>query len=59
MIDIIEPVVRNYAWGSHGALADLAGRPAPTAEPEAELWMGAHEEAPSTVRTPDVCRAQP
>lgn len=53
MIHLLEPVVRNYAWGSHSALAELAGRAAPTAEPEAELWMGAHEEAPCGVRTAD------
>ncbi|MEE2678445.1 MAG: mannose-6-phosphate isomerase, class I [Myxococcota bacterium] len=43
--------IRNYAWGSHTALAELTGRPVPTAEPEAELWMGAHPSAPSSVET--------
>jgi mannose-6-phosphate isomerase len=33
------------------ALAELTGRPAPTASPEAELWMGAHPSAPSQVET--------
>jgi len=28
-------------------IAELQGRPAPTAQPEAELWMGAHPSAPS------------
>lgn len=41
--------IREYAWGSHRALAELTGRPAPTAGPEAELWMGAHPSAPSQV----------
>ncbi len=41
--------IRNYAWGSRTALAELTGRAAPTAEPEAELWMGAHRAAPSQV----------
>jgi len=41
--------IQNYAWGSRDALADLLGRPAPSAEPEAELWMGAHPAAPSEV----------
>jgi mannose-6-phosphate isomerase len=42
-------VTQPYAWGSHTAIAELQGRPAPTAEPEAELWMGAHPSAPSGV----------
>ena len=42
-------VVRPYAWGSRTALAQLQGRPAPTDEPEAELWLGAHPGAPSTL----------
>ncbi len=41
--------VRHYAWGSHRAIAELLGRPAPTPEPEAELWLGAHPSAPSRV----------
>lgn len=44
----IEPVIKDYAWGSREALAHLAGRP--TAErPQAELWVGAHEAGPATV----------
>jgi mannose-6-phosphate isomerase len=41
--------IRDYAWGSRTALAELSGRPHPTARPEAELWMGAHPAAPSHV----------
>ncbi len=40
--------VRNYSWGSRTAIASLLGRP-PATEPEAELWMGAHAQAPSKV----------
>ena len=40
-------MTQPYAWGSHTAIAELQGRPAPTAEPEAELWLGAHPSAPS------------
>ena len=40
--------IQHYAWGSKAALARLQGRP-PASEPEAELWMGAHPQAPSTV----------
>jgi mannose-6-phosphate isomerase len=48
-VDLLEPVTQPYAWGSHTAIAELQGRPAPTASPEAELWMGAHPSAPSGV----------
>jgi mannose-6-phosphate isomerase len=51
-VDLLEPVIQPYAWGSHTAIAELQGRPAPTAAPEAELWMGAHPSAPSGVRRP-------
>jgi mannose-6-phosphate isomerase len=46
-MDLLEPVTQPYAWGSHTAIAGLRGRPAPTEQPEAELWMGAHPSAPS------------
>ena len=42
-------VVRPYAWGSRTALAQLQGRPSPSAGPEAELWLGAHPDDPSTL----------
>jgi mannose-6-phosphate isomerase len=48
-VDLLEPVTQPYAWGSHTAIAELRGRAAPTAQPEAELWMGAHPSAPSGV----------
>ncbi|GAA3679411.1 mannose-6-phosphate isomerase, class I [Arthrobacter ginkgonis] len=44
--------VRDYAWGSHDALADLLGR-VPTGAPEAEMWIGAHPLAPSVAIGPD------
>jgi mannose-6-phosphate isomerase len=44
--------VREYDWGSAGALAALQGRE-PSGRPEAELWMGAHPAAPSRLRQPD------
>ena len=40
--------IQSYVWGSRTALARLQGRP-PAGKPEAELWMGAHPLAPSTV----------
>ncbi|MBX6370635.1 MAG: mannose-6-phosphate isomerase, class I [Acidothermus sp.] len=57
--------VMPYAWGSRSALASLQGRP-PAAQPEAELWMGAHPQAPSEVEVegravplPELIAAQP
>ncbi|AGL14680.1 mannose-6-phosphate isomerase, class I [Actinoplanes sp. N902-109] len=43
-------VIRPYAWGSHTAIAEMQGRSAPTEDPEAELWLGAHPGDPSIVR---------
>ena len=53
-IRLLRNSVRNYEWGSRTALAELMGRPAPTAEPEAELWIGAHPSSPS-----EVCGIEP
>jgi mannose-6-phosphate isomerase len=44
---------RDYAWGSHSAIADLLGRPA-SGGPEAELWLGAHPGSPSVITRPDL-----
>jgi mannose-6-phosphate isomerase len=50
--------VQNYAWGSKNLLSELLGKnpsnspeltSEPIAEPEAELWMGAHPKAPSQI----------
>jgi mannose-6-phosphate isomerase len=46
-MDLLQPVVLPYAWGSRYGIAELQGRPAPSPGPEAELWMGAHPSAPS------------
>lgn len=43
--------LRSYAWGSRTALAELCGRPVPSAHPEAELWFGAHPADPAHIRT--------
>lgn len=51
----VEPVIKDYAWGSHEALANLSGRPAPTEQPEAELWVGAHEAGPGLLRIDGEC----
>ncbi|MFD7844145.1 mannose-6-phosphate isomerase, class I [Nocardia sp. NPDC059764] len=42
--------LRSYAWGSRTALAQLCGRPVPSAHPEAELWFGAHPADPARVQ---------
>jgi mannose-6-phosphate isomerase len=42
---------RDYAWGSHTAIAELLGR-VPSGGPEAELWLGAHPGSPSVIVDP-------
>ncbi|HEY1486230.1 MAG TPA: type I phosphomannose isomerase catalytic subunit, partial [Micromonosporaceae bacterium] len=49
-MELLDNPIRAYSWGSHTWIAALQGRPAPTEAPEAELWMGAHPDSPSTVR---------
>ena len=49
---LLEGPVRDYAWGSRTAIAQLQGRPAPSAGPEAELWLGAHPASPALLRLP-------
>ncbi|MFJ9777322.1 mannose-6-phosphate isomerase, class I [Kitasatospora sp. NPDC101157] len=46
--DLLTNRIRPYPWGSTTAIARLTGR-RPTGEPEAELWMGAHPDSPSTL----------
>lgn len=51
-MELITGVIKSYDWGSRRTLAELAGRPSPSSTPEAELWFGAHESAPSAVGEP-------
>ncbi|NMD59904.1 UNVERIFIED_ORG: mannose-6-phosphate isomerase type 1 [Nocardia globerula] len=51
-MELITGVIKSYDWGSRRTLAELAGRPSPSPTPEAELWFGAHESAPSAVGEP-------
>ncbi len=44
---LLDNPIQNYAWGSLTAIAGLEGRE-PSAVPEAEVWIGAHTNAPST-----------
>jgi mannose-6-phosphate isomerase len=49
-MDLLEPVVQPYAWGSTVVLAEMLGRPSPSPGPEAELWVGAHPAGPAGLR---------
>lgn len=55
--------VRPYPWGSRTAIATLLGEPAPSSEPQAELWVGAHPGDPSVLvgrgSLPDVIGEDP
>jgi len=44
----IDNPIRHHHWGSKHLLADHLGR-TPSAEPEAEIWLGAHPGDPSIV----------
>ncbi|MFF9815033.1 mannose-6-phosphate isomerase, class I [Streptomyces sp. NPDC014006] len=48
-MDLLQPIIKNYAWGSRTALARIQGRSTPSSNPEAELWMGAHPAGPARV----------
>jgi mannose-6-phosphate isomerase len=43
--------VRHYPWGSRTVIPELLGEPSPADRPYAELWMGAHPDAPSVLST--------
>ena len=49
---VLDNPIQNYAWGSRTAIAELLGRPTPSPQPEAELWIGAHPKAPSRIAEP-------
>ncbi len=42
--------IKDYAWGSHHAIAGLLGQPVPSPGPQAEIWMGSHPSSPSLVQ---------
>jgi phosphomannomutase len=46
---LIEPRLRDYAWGTHDFIAQALVRP-PSETPIAEAWFGAHPSAPSVAR---------
>jgi mannose-6-phosphate isomerase len=41
--------VRHYPWGSRTVIPELLGETSPAERPYAELWMGAHPDAPSVL----------
>jgi mannose-6-phosphate isomerase len=41
--------VRHYPWGSKTVIPELLGEVSPADRPYAELWMGAHPDAPSVL----------
>lgn len=43
---LLENSIMNYTWGSTRAIPALCGSPA-DGKPQAEVWMGAHPQAPS------------
>src|SRR3954447_6625897 len=43
--------VRHYPWGSRTVIPELLGEANPADCPYAELWMGAHPDAPSVLST--------
>lgn len=48
-VAVLQNPVMHYAWGSPTAIPVLLGRENPDGTPWAELWMGAHPKAPSSV----------
>ena len=52
----LEGAIKSYDWGSHTILATLQGKPGPSSEPEAELWLGAHANGPALALLPDGTR---
>lgn len=52
LLKMVNPI-QNYAWGTRDTLPNLRGAASPSAEPEAELWVGAHPSSSSVVETPE------
>ena len=47
----LQNTVRHYPWGSRTVIPELLGETSPADRPYAELWMGAHPDAPSVLST--------
>jgi mannose-6-phosphate isomerase len=48
MIVRLKNTIRHYAWGSHDGIARFMGREELSTAPEAEMWIGAHPDDPSS-----------
>ncbi|WP_036828255.1 type I phosphomannose isomerase catalytic subunit, partial [Photobacterium sanctipauli] len=46
-------VIQDYAWGSKTAMGSLFGLKNPEGKPQAEIWMGAHQNGCSQVIVDD------
>ncbi|MBN2535249.1 MAG: mannose-6-phosphate isomerase, class I [Spirochaetales bacterium] len=46
---VLHNTIQTYNWGSKEYISRLLGRASPSPGPEAELWMGAHPNAPSLI----------
>ena len=56
-IALLKNSIQEYEWGSKTAIPELLGRAEATERPQAELWMGAHPKAPSSVYCDGVWRS--
>lgn len=45
----MDNTIQEYDWGSRTFIPEMMGGPSPSNKPQAELWMGAHAKAPSTI----------
>jgi mannose-6-phosphate isomerase len=52
-ISLLKNPLQEYAWGSRTFIPELLGRAAVQEKPLAEMWMGAHPKAPSSVFVED------
>ena len=52
----LENTIQDYAWGTRNVLNQLFSIPNPANKPQAEIWMGAHPKASSTVLLDDSIR---
>ncbi len=51
MIYELENQIKKYAWGSYTAMGELFGLPNPDNQPQAEMWLGAHNAGCSQIIT--------
>jgi mannose-6-phosphate isomerase len=51
-IHLLDNTVQNYAWGSYTGFSKYLGIEQAPDKPSAELWMGAHPQAPSMLIEP-------